>query len=223
MNESAAAAWGEVRAGIRPSTVLAVGAILMAIGPVLDRSPSLDLMPWYVWATGMALAGIGLLMCTPHAWASALVSVAGLLLLLHSGALAAVLMGLAAVATAYRVLAIPKLVVLGLLAHTERHHHGRQRQLWLAAAGTLGLAKIVARTLAPEAPWHDVADMLINLLVATALWMFARGLRRREDSWARRRLAEVSASFQDFDRRSDHPSGYPEKIVSGPQSTRQRP
>lgn len=204
MNDTTPSGWGDLRAGLRPSTVLAVGAVLMAVGPVLERLPSPDLIPWYTWALGMALAGIGLLMCTPHAWASALVSVAGVLLLIHAGTLGTVLLGLAAVATAYRLLAIPKLVILGLLAYTERHQHGRQRRAWLAAAGSLGLAKIVWRTLAPDAPWHGAADVLVNLVVAVSLWVFARGLRRREDTWARRRLAEVSASFQDFDRGSLH-------------------
>jgi len=206
LNEAAAATWGDVRAGLRPSTVLALGAVLMGLGPLLEQLPALDPIPWYTWAGGMVLAGAGLLMCTPHAWASALVSVAGLLLMVHAGLLGSLLLGLTATATAYRLVAIPKLMVLGLLARTERHQHGRHRQLWLAAAGTLGLAKIVWRTVSPDSPGHGMADLLVNLVVAMALWVFARGLRRREDAWARRRLAEVSASFQDFDRGSLHRS-----------------
>lgn len=206
MNQETAAAWGDVRAGLRPSTLLALGAVLMGLGPVLEQLPALDPIPWYTWGAGMMLAGAGLLMCTPHAWASALVSVAGLLLMIHAGLLGAVLLGLTASATAYRLVAIPKLVVLGLLARTERHEHGRHRQLWLAAAGTLGLTKIAWRTVSPDAPGHVAADVAVNLVVALALWVFARGLRRREDAWARRKLAEVSASFQDFDRGSLHGS-----------------
>jgi hypothetical protein len=180
--------------------VLAVGAILMALGPILQRLPAPDGLPWYAWAGGLILVGTGLVMCTPRIWASAMVSVAGLLFLAHAAALIAALLGLAVAAWAYQMLAIPKLVVVGALAITERQQHGRHRQVWLLVASGLGVAKIAARLAFPGAAWHDAADVLVNLVVAAALWIFAQGLRRREDEWARRRLAEISASFEDFDR-----------------------
>lgn len=200
MNRTTRSAWGEVRAGMRPSTVLAAGAILMALGPILQRLPEPGMVPWYAWAGGLLLVGTGLVMCTPHVWASAMVSVAGLLFLAHAVALIAALLGLAVAAWAYQMLAIPKLVIVGALAVTERQQHGRHRQVWLLVASGFGLAKIAARLAFPDAAWHDAADVLVNLMVATALGIFAQGLRRREDEWARRRLAEISASFEDFDR-----------------------
>lgn len=200
MNQTTPSAWAEVRAGLRPSVVLAAGAILMALGPILQRLPALDMLPWCAWAGGLILVGTGLVMCTPRGWASAMVSVAGVLFLAHAVALVAALLGLAVAAWAYQMLAIPKLVVVGALAITERQQHGRHRQVWLLAASGLGVAKIAARLAFPDAAWHDAADVLVNLVVAAALWIFAQGLRRREDEWARRRLAEISASFEDFDR-----------------------
>ncbi|MEZ4386642.1 MAG: hypothetical protein R3D98_03535 [Candidatus Krumholzibacteriia bacterium] len=199
MNDGNGRAWGEVKAGLRPSTVVATGALAMALGPVLDRIVAGGMLSWDAWLAGLLLVGIGLVMCTPHAWASPMVTLAGLVFMAQAATLAVALLGVATAARGYQMLAVPKVLALGLLAVTERRQHGRHRQRWLVAAGLLAAVKIVWRVLDPDLPWLDAADLVVNLTVATALWIFARGLRRREDEWARRRLAEVSASFEDFD------------------------
>lgn len=199
MNDRDGSAWGRVKAGRRPSSVLTLGAVIMALGPVLNRIMPQAMAPWYTWLAGLTLIGVALMMCTPHAWSSPMVTVAGLIFLAHAATLSVALIGVATAARVYQLLAVPKVLALGLLALTERRQHGYHRMRWLLAAGVLATAKIGWRTITPDMPWRDVADLVVNLVVAFALGMFARGLRRREDEWAQRRLVEISASFEDFD------------------------
>lgn len=193
-------AWREVRGGVRPSLVLMIGAVVLLAGPTLARALPDTMIPWYVWIGGLVVTGLALVGCLPRPWASFMVSLTGLLFLAQAVSLAVALAGIAEAARAYQMLAMPKLASLGALAYTERHQHGRPRLIWLATAGAVGLARIGARTALGEFPYQAFLDLAAAALVSVALWFFARGLHRREDQWARRRLAEVSASFEDFNR-----------------------
>jgi hypothetical protein len=186
--------------GLRPSTVLAVGALLVLAGPALDHAGRDGPLAWGLWTGGLAVTGVALIMTAPRPWVSPLVPAVGLLFLLQAAALTTALTGVALAARAYHVLAVPRTLALGFLAATERRQHGRPRLVWLAAAGGLGLLRIAWNTLDPafgSPGWFDAA---VSLVLSIALWIFARGLRRRESAWASRRLDEVSATFEDFAR-----------------------
>lgn len=193
-------AWREVRGGLRPSTVLSVGVSLLAAGPVLATALPGYMIGWWLWLGGLFATGIGLTMCASRLWASRMVPLAGLMYVAHGVALSVAMLGVAEAARIYQMIAVPKVLTLALLAFTERHHHGRHRLIWLATASVLSAAKIGWRTLAQGLPYREFLELGVALVVAVALWIFARGLRRREDQWARRRLAETSASLEDFNR-----------------------
>ena len=86
-------AWGAIRAGMRPSTMLAMGAVLTSLGPLLNLGSSL-LLAWAVWGAALAICSAGMIMCGLRQWFSHLGVAAGLLYLAQFSALAAVVAGL---------------------------------------------------------------------------------------------------------------------------------
>ena len=195
-------AWGYIHAGIRPSSILTVGAALTLIAPLLQLWPAAREAAWLIWGGSLVLVGGGLVLSGMRPWFSLLGVVAGGLYLAHAVALGAALAGHDLAALVYRVLAIPKLLSLVLLVPVSRQCLGPHRRFLLGAAGIMGATK-VAMSVAHLLPTRgaDLIDAAVDTLVAVALFTVARGLRRRENEWAHRIHADSSASFADFNER----------------------
>lgn len=172
---------------------------MMAAGPVLNMSP-LRLWAWWLWDGGLVVAGLGLVLCAAQAWASPMVAVVGSVFIVQAIALAGAMVGSPMMARAYQLLAVPKVATVGLLAITEWGLHGRHRCVWLLVAGVVGTIKISWRTFAADHTTPVLVDIAVTQLLAAALIVLALGMRRRESEWAVRRLADSSASFEDFNR-----------------------
>ena len=194
-------AWGAIRAGMRPSTMLAMGAVLTSLGPLLNLGSSL-LLAWAVWGAALAICSAGMIMCGLRQWFSHLGVAAGLLYLAQFSALAAVVAGLDQAAVAYRMFAVPKLLVLVFIALLTRKHVAGHRRLLLGVAGIVGTLKIGARMLDLIPPQlEDAIDAAANTLLAVALFVLARGLRRRENEWAHQVHDFSSSNFAAFNQR----------------------
>jgi len=195
-------AWGYIHAGIRPSSILTVGAALTLIAPLLLLWPAAQEAAWLIWGVSLILVGVGLVLTGMRPWFSVLGVVVGVLYLIHAVSMGAALAGHDLAPLIYRVLAIPKLLALALLVPVSRKCLGPHRRFLLGAAGVLGATKVALRVanLLPV-QGADLVDAAVNTLVAVALFTVARGLRRRENEWAHRVHADTSASFADFNER----------------------
>jgi hypothetical protein len=195
-------AWGAIHAGVRPSTVLAVGAGLTMLGPLLNLGPEISLLAWGIWGVSLVICSVGMITCGLRPWFSHLGVAAGMIYLAQFSALAAVVAGLESAALAYRLFAIPKLLIFVVIALTTRKYLRPARRRLLAVAGVIGTAKIILRTvdLIP-AGLLDAVDAAVNTLVAVALLVLANGLRHRENEWAHQVLEFSSSSFEDFNPR----------------------
>jgi hypothetical protein len=193
--------WGQIRAGLRPSTVLLVGSVLMFLGPALQLGWPAAPEPWYIWNLGLLGTGLGLIMCGPRMWASQMVMIGGLVFAAQGVALAvALLFDVQPAALVYRALALPKSLLLIAMALTERKQHGRPRILALHVAGILSTLKLAWRVAIDNDAGGNLLDLVMAMIIAAALIMLARGLRRRENEWAARRYTDMHADFEDFDR-----------------------
>jgi len=195
-------AWGYIHAGIRPSSILTVGAALTLIAPLLLLWPAAQEAAWLIWGVSLVLVGVGLVLTGMRPWFSVLGVVVGVLYLIHAVSMGAALAGHDLAPLIYRVLAIPKLLSLVLLVPVSRKCLGPHRRILLGAAGVVGATKVALRV-ANLLPMQgaDLVDAAVNTLVAVALFTVARGLRRRENEWAHRVHADTSASFADFNER----------------------
>ncbi len=194
-------AWSAIHAGMRPSNMLALGAVLTSVGPILYLWTS-PLLAWAVWGAALATCSAGMIMCGLRPWFSHLGVAAGLVYLAQFSALAAVVAGVHDAALAYRMLAVPKLLILVVIAVQTRKHVARHRRWLLGAAGILGTLKIAARLLdLIPTQANDAVDAAANTLVAVALFVLAIGLRRRENEWAHQVHELSSSNFDDFNLR----------------------
>ncbi|MBD3222010.1 hypothetical protein GF314_12295 [bacterium] len=195
--------WGQIRAGLRPSSVLLAGAILMFVGPLLQLLWPSAAEPWYFWGLGLLGTGVGLMMCGPRMWASTMVLIGGLVFIAQGVALAAALLKVEYAPVIYRAFALPKSLILIAMAITERKNHGRPRIIALMVAGGLSALKLLWRVIGDADAGGNVADLVMAMIIAAALILLARGLRHREDEWAARRYVDMHADFSDFDRSDD--------------------
>ncbi len=193
-------AWGAIRVGLRPSSVLLAGAVATGAAPVIARVPGAGDAGWLAWGIALALCGAGLILSGLRPWLTTLAVVTGAAFLAQLAGLVAGLLGSGPGAWIYLQLVIPKALLLVLLAVVARRQVAPFRRQVLLAAAVMLLLKVVLREmhLVPRAalPWLDLST---SLLLAVALALLARGLRKRETEWARRRLLDVSADLEDFD------------------------
>ncbi len=191
-------AWGAMKLGPRPSTLLIAGAVLGAAGPLLNR---LDLahLAWPAWAFSLVLIGTSLLLSGLRPWLTWVALVPAGFFLAQGACLGLAASGYAPAARAYELLALPKLLALALLALTAVRQLETWRRRWLLAAALLAAAKPLLRMVVTAPAFlFVVLDPLLAVVLAVALVITARGLRRLETAWAVRRYAESHASLEDF-------------------------
>lgn len=195
-------AWGYVHAGVRPSTLLSVGACLTLLGPLLALWSEAQTAAWVVWGASLVLVGLGFLLSGIRQWFSFLGVVVGLFYLAHAACMIVALSGDPVAGLAYRMVAVPKLLSLILLVPATRKCLAPHRRALLGVAGAVGAAKVALRAagVLPE-QGVELVDLAVNALVALAILAVSRGLRRRENEWAHRAHLASSASFDDFNRR----------------------
>jgi hypothetical protein len=191
-------AWSYLRIGPRPSTLLGIGAIVNALGPILLHL-KFETVGWLAWALGLLLVGLALLMSGLRPWLTIVAVVPAALFLLQCISLCLAGAGVHLAARAYAALSVPKLLALVVLALVARGQVARRRRRWLLVAAGLGALKPLLRyqdTLPAKA--FVVLDPLLTVLLACALVMFAIGLRRLETAWAVVRHEQSTADLADF-------------------------
>lgn len=191
-------AWGYLRIGPRPSTLLMIGAVAGALGPILALL-KLATVAWLTWSAGLLLVGLALLMSGLRPWLTYVALVPAGLYLLQGVSLGLAMVGVLLGARVYAMLAVPKLLGLVVLALAARRQIAWRRRRWLAIAAALGALKPLLRhqeALPPEA--FLVLDPLLAVVLAHALVMVAVGLRRLETSWAAIRHEQSTADLADF-------------------------
>lgn len=195
-------AWGAVGAGLRPSSVIALGAVLTLVAPLLYMWTAASMASWVAWGGALLFCGAGLAMSGMREWFGPVGIVAGVLFIAQAIVMVVALIGVSGAALLHRALALPKMLVLVLIALATAKHLGPHRRMILGLAGAVGAARILARVLETIPPrWDDAVDAGVNTLVALALWLLARGLRRRENEWAHQTYELQSSSFEDFNQR----------------------
>lgn len=194
-----ARAWTTARHGPRPSTILAVGALLSALAPILlllgREQPA-----WACWLGSLLLIGGGLALSGLRPWLSFYALVPAALYLGQGLGLAlAMAADLAAGALAHQWLALPKLLALAMLGFFTARQIERRRRRWLAAAAALGALKSLLRDLGSLPDQAAAAlDPALGLLLAWALLLTAGGLRAQETAWAVRLRRQTQAALDDF-------------------------
>jgi hypothetical protein len=187
----------------QPSSLVIAGAVAMAIAPLLARAPGMGSWSWHLWAASLALVGLGLLLAGTRRWFTVLAAVAGGAFLLQLAMYLASLAGLPLAAWLYTVLAVPKVLLLMVLALAARRQVARWRRQLLLVTAALAAARTLGRELGGvPASWSAWLDPLVTALLAGALVAFAVGLRHREGEEARRRLATPTVVLGD-----DPPAG----------------
>ena len=191
-------AWGAMKLGPRPSTMLIAGAMLGALGPLLNHLGQAH-VAWPAWALSLLLVGLGLLLSGLRPWLTWIALVPAGFYLLQGASLGLAASGYAPAARAYELLALPKLLTLALLALAAVRQLETWRRRWLLAGALLAAVKPLLRLFAiAPAPLFTVLDPLLAMVLAWSLITAARGLRRLETAWAVRRFDETHASLEDF-------------------------
>jgi hypothetical protein len=188
---------------LRPSSLVLAGAVAMAIAPVLARAPGVGAWSWHAWAVSLGLVGLGLLLTGTRRWSTWTAAVVGGVFLLQLAMYLASLAGIPRAAWLYTVLAVPKALLLVVLALAARRQVARWRRQLLLATAALAATRTLGRELgAVPTGWSAWLDPLVTALLAGALMAFAVGLRHRESEEARRRRVEPTVVLAD-----DPPAG----------------
>jgi hypothetical protein len=190
--------WGYLNAGPRPSTLLAGGAVVAALGPIA-LALQFATFAWVCWAIGLLLTGVGLLLSGLRPWLTSFAVVPAGMFLAQGASLLLTASGLAAAAAGYFALTLPKWLSLFVLAIVAARQVDRRRRRWLAVVVVLSSLKYLTRHLAqPPATVLAVLDILLAVLLASALVQWAVVLRRLETAWAAHRWRDTHARFEDF-------------------------
>lgn len=204
-------AWGHMRYGPRPSSMLMVGAVLCALGTVL-LVLGLTIVAWLSWAMGLLVVGLALLLSGLRPWLTWVALVPAGLYLVQGISLCLTGVGVILAARAYELLAVPKLLSLVVLALAARRQIERKRRRWLGVvAGVTALKPLLRHFEVLSDRAFVVLDPLLTILLAYALVVVAVGLRRLETGWAVKCFEDQHASFDDF-------NAPPLPPVSGPES-----
>jgi hypothetical protein len=195
-------AWGAIGEGLRPSTVLVIGSILTLAGPAFQLIEPLRGVAWIIWTLALFVVGAGLILSGLRPWLNSIAVTVGCLYLAHALALLIALQNIYEAAVVYRIIGIAKLLSLGLLALRSREAFGKNIRWLLAVAGFVGAFKVSLNVLElMPSRLAYAADLGQNIFTAVALFLSARGLRRRENEWAHGEESMSTASFEDFNKR----------------------
>jgi hypothetical protein len=189
--------WREIRGGLRPSLILAVGAVLMPLSPILALFDPLATVAWYVWAMALTITGAGLALSSARPWLSWFGMIPAGLFLLQAVMLMLVIYGLEPLSLGYHLLPLPRNLSLIALAAAERKNLAPWRRQFLTIAALVAGLKIVANNVLtlPE-NLLIMADITTLLIMGAALVAVAIGLRHRESEWAKRRLDEMESGIR---------------------------
>ena len=199
--------WRDVQGGFRGSHLLAVGAILLAVGALTSLAaaalgrphpPGLVEAGWLSYILGLAFLGLGFgWTCVPGILPRSGIAAA----VLHVGQAAYLLVlfyDRSVPPVAPVALSVGRLLALIVLAVVAAAPLGRRCSLTLGIAAAASLLKVMLRVMGPRLDGSTTLDALFLLLLAGALLMTARRLRHIEDEWAYRHHQGSRTDFSEF-------------------------
>jgi hypothetical protein len=212
--------WQRRRAGLRGSTLLRLGALLVllsagssALGKAADRAALLDFyhmafaIPWALWIVSLLVLAAGFIVTGYRSYMSPMGWVTGTFHLGHGLDLFTMIFAAPGMGFSPAGMALAKYLTVILFGYAEQARLGRSmRNLLIVAAGAQ-VVKIGWRTFAgldSRPSW--LLDMALLMVLAWSYWRLARHIRYQEDLWAARLANAHTASFEDFNN-PEHRSG----------------
>ena len=206
--------WAEASGGVRGSSLLRLGALLMCLAALLNGAgtalqPSQSLLgirilkvAWLLWIGDLWLVGAGFIWIGLNPVLSRIGLATGLLHLFQGLFLLLTLFANLRLPVTNTALSTGRLLAIVLFAIVERRTlPGRQVAVLILAAGLLQ-AKLVLRTLTvlremPEV-WLMSLDVLLLLGLGLALLGVAASVRREETWWAEEQYQARATGFSAF-------------------------
>ncbi len=202
--------WREAQGGLRGSSLLYAGGVFLGAGALLAlnalgtggtrTTPGSDLVVagWMVYILGLGLVGLGFGWTCAAGILPRMGLAVGALHLAQAAFLLFVLYGRNQLPVSPVALTAGRLLALTIFAAIAARHLGRRSALFLGGAAGLCLAKTLARVFIPAADGGVAVDAILLLILAAAIVMTARQLRRVEDDWARRHHPGAKSDFSEF-------------------------
>jgi hypothetical protein len=198
--------WREAHGGFRGSHMLAGGAGLLGVAATLalaaqagsGTGSGLQMAGWLVYVLGLGVVGLAFAWtCIPGILPRAGLATA-VLHVAQGTYLLVILYGHSTVFLPPVALTAGRQLALVVLAAAAAAKLGQAATLSLGAAAGLGLGKTCLRSLAPLYDGGVAVDVALLLLLAAALFVTARRLRRLEDEWAREHHPGGRSDFSEF-------------------------
>ncbi len=206
--------WATAHGGLRGSTSVLAGALLLAAGALVNlvgqlaggpggtAPPTVVMGGWLLWILGLAIAGWGLIWIAAGPVLSRLGIAPGLAHLAQSGLLLLMLCTQVAPPVPPSAIAVVRLALLAMFGLKEVSSLGRGTARLLALCALLQALKIGLRQagLLPEPglPVGPLVDAVLNEAVAVALFQAGQRVRQAEDRWARASFTAPVAGFEHF-------------------------
>ena len=204
--------WKALGGGLRSSTLLRLGAVLVVLSVIADvvtrllgRFEVIDihnmffLVPWISWIVTLLVLGVGFIVTGYRPYLGRMGWVVGTFHIGHALDLFTIIFATPGMTIAPGGMALAKYLTLILFAVAEQDIVGRKMRNLLFIAAGLQCVKISTRTLWGLDPQVSLAlDMALLLLLAVAYWRLGSIIAKTEQEWAKMRLEERSATFDDF-------------------------
>ncbi len=208
-------AWSAAYGGVRGSTSLIAGSLLLALGALLNLAGVLAGGPpgdgpvgaviaaWIVWILGLAVSGWGLTWIGIGPVLSRLGLVVGLAHGVHAAVLVLALFAAGSPPLPPEAFVAARLLLLAGFAWAEARWLGAGPARALAAVALLQAAKVGLRAggLLPEfgPPGGPLLDTALNVALAAVVMQAALRVRQTEDGWARGALDARGGGLEEFD------------------------
>lgn len=205
--------WSEVEGGFRSSFMLRSGALILALGAILNLAASvlggagnplesLSNAAWLLFIVALwALAG-GFVWVASYPFLTRFGFVTGAFHLAHGLYLLVLFFNVNLTPIPPVSVTVGRLLATILFALVEKDWLNRTTRSWLIVAAGLQLLKILARILGL---WPDLGPVLDQALdagilvgLAAAYLNLGGAIKRRENIWAKRTYESRQANFADF-------------------------
>jgi len=204
--------WQELQGGLRPSSFLKYGGLLVWLSAGLNiadnalfrlwdiDSLTLFLAAWIGWLLSLTVLAAAFSLIGYRPFMTGFGWIVGIFHLGQAVDLFLTLFSGPGLTFAIDAVALAKYITLLIFAVVERKKIGRRMCWFLGSVAALEVAKIATRvSFSPPELVSLTGDVLLLIALGWAVFRLRHSVRDQEEHWAKKRLAERSASFEDFD------------------------
>ncbi len=205
--------WARVEGGFRGSVMIRIGALITALGSLLNLgaqllpvdagpSPIVTTIAWLLYIIGLWFLAAGFFWVGSHPYFTRFSFVIGVLHAAHGAQLLVLLFTFAFIPIPVVQITIARLAVTLLFAYTEREWLAFRTQAYLVVAVSLQLIKTLGRTLGYTTdlgnPYGPLLDASLLLILTAVMLHLSNVVRLEEDEWAEIMYQPGDSDLSDF-------------------------